>query len=470
MDSQRRFFSTAGFLSLAGTGLLAVALNLLGLAPVEHAQAQPVGRIPEPTISPDVPTEVEVTGAPIAFFDDFSWRSFVALNWPADTSGDRRGVPDRSRKIGDLSLPTVWGTWKADFELFQPKGAAPTEWDSYQAVNPCEVEGWAAPVDNHPKILAQFSKIGGLNQAGFGVDGPPLAAQNSSYLRYEVRINRLEHDFIRGRKLYLAENLPKDSDPPLAFTNNSIEVKGAWREVHDDELSAVRDRYYMVKSRVMNPVKGVCEDKNMALVGFHIVQKTPNLSQWVWSTFEHEDNVPELGGALGHPFSLNNGDPTQQRMTPATAPPPLGPKNLPQDKPAAMQVVRLNPIASSTQETNARYRAALKGTVWEHYKLVMTQWPTDTTKPGGAPFPNAQQPQPPTNTANTAMETYFQQTSQSCMTCHDLARRRKLDFVWFVPLRAYNPDGPKPLGARAKATPRDQALEDLRKFMAAQQK
>ncbi|HEY0512212.1 MAG TPA: hypothetical protein VGH73_09925 [Thermoanaerobaculia bacterium] len=470
MDSKRTVFSTAGFLGVAGTGMLAVVLGLLGLAPMDLAQAQPGRGIPEPTIGPDVPKEVEIAGEPpIAFFDDFSWRSFVALNWPADVSRDQRGVPDRSRKIGDVSVPTVWDTWKADFELFQPKGAPPSEWASYQAVNPCETEGWPLPVDNHPKILAQFSKLGGLNQAGFGVDGPALVSQNRAYVRYEVRINRLEHDFIRDRKLYLAANLPKQGDPPLAFTSNSIEVKGAWREVHGDEMASMGGRYYIVKARVMNPVKGVCEDKSMALVGFHIVQKTPQFPQWVWSTFEQEDNVPEAGGALGHPFSLNDGDPGRQKMIPEKAPKPLGPDNPPQENPAAMQVVRLNPIAGSTQETNARYQAALKGTVWAHYRLVMTQWPTDTTKPDGVPFPRPGTPNPPTNTANTAMETYFQQTSQSCMKCHDLARRKGLDFVWFVPLRAYTPEGPRLHAARAK-TPRDQALDDLRKFIAAGEK
>jgi len=464
----------AGFLGAAGAGLLALALGVVGLAPAGPAQAQPgLGEAPQPTIGPDIPSDVEIPqgfpGNPIAFFDDFSWRSFVALSWPADISDDRRGVPNRTSTIGDLSAPTVWDTWKADFELFQPQGAPPSEWDSHDAVSPCQAQGWTTPTNIHQdKILAQFSKIGGLSQAGFsGAQGSALAARNSSYVRYEVRVNRLEHDFIRDRKLYLAANLPGPTTPPLSFTTNSIEVKGAWREAHDDELPAMQGRYYIVKAQVMNPVRGVCEEKNMALVGLHIVQKTPSRPQWIWSSFEHVDNVPERGGALDHAFSFNDGDPTKQQLTPAVAPPPLSPTNLPQESPTPMQVVRRSPIAASTLATNSKYQEALRGTVWENYKLVMTQWPTNTALPAGAPFPSAQQPQPPTSTANTTMETYFQQPAASCMRCHDTARANKLDFVWFVPLRAFSPTPPTHLLAAhaAAPTPREKALKELAKMI-----
>jgi hypothetical protein len=37
------------------------------------------------------------------------------------------------------------------------------------------------------------------------------------------------------------------------------------------------------------------------------------------------------------------------------------------------------------------------------------------------------------------METYFQD-SVSCMGCHDIARDKKLDFVWFIYVRAFAPN------------------------------
>jgi hypothetical protein len=45
--------------------------------------------------------------------------------WPAN----RRGVPDATRKVGDVSSPLVFETLKNDWEVFQPAGGAPSAWD-----------------------------------------------------------------------------------------------------------------------------------------------------------------------------------------------------------------------------------------------------------------------------------------------------------------------------------------------------
>ena len=82
---------------------------------------------PTPVVSFAMPGEVDAPVDPdaneIAVFDDYSWRAFIALNWPAKPG--IRGVPDESKKIGDSSGPAakvVWETWKMDGELFQPEG------------------------------------------------------------------------------------------------------------------------------------------------------------------------------------------------------------------------------------------------------------------------------------------------------------------------------------------------------------
>ena len=33
--------------------------------------------------------------------------------------------------------------------------------------------------------------------------------------------------------------------------------------------------------------------KTLGLVGFHVVHKTKNRPQWIWTLFEHNDNVPD---------------------------------------------------------------------------------------------------------------------------------------------------------------------------------
>lgn len=54
---------------------------------------------PPVVISPDVPTDVSpdvnsLPGLPIALFDDYSWRLFLAMVWPA--KNNQRGVADAS--------------------------------------------------------------------------------------------------------------------------------------------------------------------------------------------------------------------------------------------------------------------------------------------------------------------------------------------------------------------------------------
>ena len=105
-----------------------------------------------------------------------------------------------------------------------------------------------------------------------------------------------------------------------------------------------------------------------------------------------------------------------------------------------MQVIRSKQIADSTRKTNQDYQTLLKGTVWENYQLVLTKWPKfpQPEEENGAPFPGQfTGPEPMTNIANTAMETYFQKSAAtSCMACHDAARRKGTDFVWFLHFRA----------------------------------
>ena len=52
--------------------------------------------------------------------------------------------------------------------------------------------------------------------------------------------------------------------------------------------------------------------------------------------------------------------------------------NPPKVDPAPMQVTRRHPVHPSTMAMNRAYWAlpGIKGTVWEHYMLVASQWPT----------------------------------------------------------------------------------------------
>ncbi len=392
-------------------------------------------------------------------FDRFSWQSFIALNWPADPA--HRGEPLEPDNPAIFRNPpagstTVWGAYKEAFELFDQGNKTPTPWDSYETpISPCPEAA------RGEKVLVMASKggtlLGGVDEA-FSF---PLIDQFRHYARTEIRFNRTQYNFIRDNKLYLAKNLAAQqpismpmSRPPA--TQGAIMLKATWRELTDTDD---RDRYYNVRALIIDPAKKpgdppTCLPRTVGLVGLHIVHKVSPLSEWVWSSFEQVDNIERGPGATPKtPISFNNGTnnpPTVRGYAnrPLAKVPPL----LPESQRSPVQVTRLNPIpdtppGASTQDLNRDYQALLKGTVWQYYQLIITQWPTNpgrftTVEQGGIYPQDCGQPFPVAGCTNVSMETYLQSPvdaagtgGNSCMSCHYTAG--KSDFSWVLQRRAH---------------------------------
>jgi hypothetical protein len=134
-------------------------------------------------------------------------------------------------------------------------------------------------------------------------------------------------------------------------------------------------------------------------------------------------------------------------------------------------VERLQQIQRRVLIANEAQQGALGslGSVWQNYKLVMTQWP-------GFPFaPNRGAdafPQPPCSArnglaaVNTTMETFHQTQShcfleRTCMGCHEVAR--KTDFVFSITLHPHHRPGPPTLPAVPDS--RALAIRQLQDFL-----
>ena len=422
-----------------------------------------------PVLSPDRLTDAPSTRLdPYPTFDNFAWRAFLALNWPARPGPDGRGEPDRAKTLGDAG-PRVWETFKSRYELFQvgPDGRpiAPSAYASFAGRNPCG-DGF----DNATKTLASFVPYAEFNQPGFAVGEflNPLVAQNRTYTRYEIRLNRPEYEAIAASGWSEGRNLP-DAAHPADLPIGSIAVKASWRILTEADTAAVRARYYVVRdAHVVDVAKSlaagkiVCSNSDIALVGMHIMVKTRYRPQWLWSTFEHVDNVPPAGQGVarepdakdaGAPYSYFDEKQPDRRLPPLGTPEtePISIANPPKLDPEPMQVTRRHPIHASTMAMNRAYWAlpGVKGTVWEHYMLVASQWPTLPVPAGpdndGQFFPGlAVQPDTPRenyqstdeaaatreNLVNTTMETYLQDAPSSCMSCHaKVANARGRDFA-----------------------------------------
>ncbi len=411
------------------------------------------------TVSPD-----RIDDAPVNDRDvvaNFAWRAFIALNWPSLLDASGRGVPDRERSFGDPGK-RVWETFKSDYELFEVgddgRRLAPAPWASYAGRSPCDV-------DNRRKTVASFAPFADFNQPSFAVGAPanPLVARNGAYTRYEIHFNEPEFTAFAANGWSLGRNLPDESHP-ARFPVGSVAVKAAWRPLTDADPPSARARSYVERAEIVDVAKTlaagrtVCVERGIALVGLHIAIKTASRPQWIWSTFEHVDNVPPAGeGEAREPDARDAGAPYAyfDPSRPKSLWPPFGSNgalpvdwnNPPKPDPAPMQVVRRHPIDPSIMAVNRAYWSlpGVKGTVWERYMLVAVQWPTSVRPPRsgddgdyfpGGPKSVAQDETykstaaPEENLINTTMETYLQDRPSSCMACHQIvSNARGDDFV-----------------------------------------
>jgi hypothetical protein len=407
-----------------------------------------------PTLPPDVamdPTQIEDPAQRQRMFDCLSWRTFIALNWPV--AATQRGEPDTAAELWNPTLDgyvadsgvtdpadfhprtRVWETYQEVYELFQT-GPGRFDWNPSTAEPPL---AWNDPAPDPVgagcdgvdggKVLMMVHKNrtplpppprpgeGVVNEgvqafAGqFGV----LVDQNGRLVRYDVRLNRSEFEFILangfattaaigpgGPNAALATELtlPDDRSPEYGRWGGSIELKGSWRELCTDPATCTftddPTRYFTESVWIYEADAsgaGTCRPAVMGLVGLHIAHKTHWAPQWVWSTFEHVDLVPEnpdVPGArrtaLFDPACVAKAKTLGCENKPFLAAGPCCP-NVPFDKDelgqfTPNQVTRLQAIGSSAAALNSTFAGLAAGSPFENYVLIDTQWPFQGRVPG----------------------------------------------------------------------------------------
>jgi cytochrome c len=364
--------------------------------------------VPGPRLSCAIPRDV-APGIPAGSalqraFDVFGWQQFIALNWPAAATG--RGRPDASRPL-TAAGPRVWETWKETAEVYLDGGRKPLPWDAW-------------PGGGRGKRLVRTQKVDDVLDSAIqptGADGTlpaTLTDRDGRLVRYEIRMNRALFDYVVARRLY--DSRVQARATSIAAPDGAMLVKAAWREVG----SAEEARYLTARARICEAGAG-CSLRTVGLVGFHVMQKTKSAPEWIWSTFEHADNVEGDAPSFFDPACPDCAD-VVNRQTPPGVP---------------NQVVRVIPIPSvdpdcsaptavdNVADLNRRVDAALaaRGTPLARYRLVSTQYPVKR------PAPAAGVDVQPPLLGNTTMETFIQATS-SCLGCHAMARTtRRVGFV-----------------------------------------
>jgi len=392
-------------------------------------------------LSPMIPGDVNVTATTVSIdafqpdFDVYSWNTFIALNWPPGPDGN--GDPTQTiGKNGDND--TVWEHYRDVSDIFLPGGAKPTWNGPVPIPNVCKAlnKGNLDVVTQVGKNLLTPSVVSATSQP---FNTGPIIDQNGVYTRFQILVNKTMFDYILANSLYSKAG-QKVFTPPVNFTSGSIDnngktlvegaimVKSAWKVIGAAEKSRFHSQDVLVYSAPSKNPKypAKCNLKTVGLVGLHIGHKTQNAPQWLWSTFEHVDNVPTdaevKSGKLKGQYNYYN--PACKTCRVNQIPPrPWNPTKV---SAFHSQIVRMNqfnlPIyAASAAARNADAQKLLRGvnqnSVWANYQLISTMWPTDPKQPFGAPAP--------TFLANTTLETYIQGTvpnvSSNCIECHNNA-------------------------------------------------
>ncbi|GAB1720467.1 MAG: hypothetical protein NTAFB09_21980 [Nitrosospira sp.] len=294
-----------------------------------------------------------------------AWNLFQIVNHPARDPKLGRGLPDLTKKIGEVGTTVVWETWRlSETEVFLEKGVKPPEWDDLslpggpttgKVPEPPKAELLKILTTN-PKTRSSRSAIELMRQIKAAQH---LFDPNDGVFRGrggfgESRMNRATFDFIRSNGLYSIEGQQRYTSEfvagnklPLSFPVESMEIKAGWIEFSDNDIQSQKDKAFYVAE-----FKG----KKYGLAALHIITK--DVPNWFWSTFHHKD-APIPDPQFGH--GIGNGDSVGQP-------------------------------------------ASVKGTIWENYRLGGTQ--TNFIESTGAP----------TMLSDALIEKGF--VPSSCISCH----------------------------------------------------
>lgn len=220
----------------------------------------------------------------------FAWLEFIALVAPADKT--MRGQPGGSfQDSGSTGVgPLVWETYQHRSELFpySASGAVPPQTYNDPPTYMMKVTDSAGtttpynPCVDNSLPSCPFGNLDEASQIGQNLIFFPGPDKTPAQILFEAKVNKVETDFVTANFDSLKT--------PLELADNTIHVKAAW--VPLNSISAADQyRYYLNDVIVYDGEDDAPEAKveTYALIGLHIIQKTPNFPSYIFATFEHTD-------------------------------------------------------------------------------------------------------------------------------------------------------------------------------------
>ena len=290
------------------------------------------------------------------------------------------------------------------------------------------------PRDNQPQSLGSFEQAG---PKGVLVD------QNGRSVYYVTHMDPVYFAFTQ--KYFGQKNYQKAS-PTLDYPIGATVLKSAWRIVQPGEntgnVYTTAATIALLENDPKNPgklrVSGKTADVTVALVGVHVVTVLKDHPEFVWATFEHLNNAPDLPPGM-NPLSP---DPVSAQSytfykggTPA-----FQSNQLPKNESIDPGTQVITPITNVFQEfqyggatpasevanivaVNTEFQGKIpseKGKidpVFANYRLDGSTWLLpNTLKPGDGDM--AQEAIGSIDLDNATMETFVQAEGRNCFSCH----------------------------------------------------
>jgi hypothetical protein len=383
-----------------------------GLLPVDPASKEKILKSGLPCQENVNPAGVEASGLENLQrgFDFYSWRTFIALNSPAD------GTPIDSEKA-QADTPTKWedmNNFKQLLDVMLPANLQPPIWPTDTDAMKAERERLMPQacrdlLNARPDLMKDAPNRMIVKMIEESFNEPfktgPLIDQQGHYAIFDILMNRQMFEYITVNHLNtkagqaanadLAVDFPPGQNdrpaqagkPAQAAAFGSFMLKVSWKILTPEEIAA--KTFHMRRALVLMPPsdKRPCLDRTLGLIGFHAVHKTAARPQWIWTSFEHVKNVPDrnevaankLSGGYNF-FSVNcKADCPTENATPPFPwdPDPTLELRFRNNDSFKSQIVRETPLTDAAKNMNAVFHSMLPAnSVWQNYMLLSTQWPS----------------------------------------------------------------------------------------------
>lgn len=323
----------------------------------------------------------------------FAWKQFFAVNWQSNytPANKRRGYADPNWSYGTEvnpfpSNPLVWETFAHRIEL-RPFN------DTILRFDKVPVYKYLPQImkDNPNTDITLFNNLDENNEIGScNLYANVLSAGTAQQVLYQAKVNRDEYEYIgtyyktSAKRNKATANTRKAISMDSAYyvgaknscncppnynlmclpcggsissltgkpVTGAMEVKTAWRESQDPVADKQR---YFTRSVITYEKRGgqlYARNRTYLLIGMHIIHKTTNYPDFIFTTFEHVDVEKTHMGYIE-----------------------LSGKILPGTQPDTFK--RTHPIPAVVDSSTAYAHRLLRKTnptsIWQNYRLVGVQ-------------------------------------------------------------------------------------------------